>query len=376
MLRYDNGLELDVNIGGVELPDNVFSFGHLHLVSGAQFHLPMFELSFADESDVLRKSGVSLYDGTDVAITLGVSSSAKENYNFRLFTAKQQPVGNIVKYQINGYLDSPLFMGVSTTKAHRGTTAEVIQSIAEECGLTANVATTTDNQVWRQANMKNCDFVRYLALHGYVSEEALMGVAVRLDKELRYLDLNALEPSDRWMSYTNTDSNTIEIVDHQFLDLTAGRNFIRGYRASMVDQKVEESVVHKDTQINPRASRIGVNQDVQAQIERSRVEFSPSYSEGDVHDNWARARHQNLRGYALNSSTARALTTNQSGVDVFDSINIDSSFAARDGSDAAGGQNSREGQYIVTGKTIMLHGRNYAERINLIRGGINTESTQ
>ncbi len=374
MLKYDNGLELDVTIGGVQLPDNEFSFHHLSLVSDTRYFLPMMFMQFADQGDILRKAGVTLFDAVPIVISLGTGDQ-KRNYEFRLHRPEQVTSGNLTIYKMSGYLDAPKYLAESQNIGYTGTSSEIISQIGERSGLTPQVEDTTDNQRWWQANRRNAEFVRYMAQHGYKSDDSLMCTGVRFDRSLRYMDLNAIEPRDMWLSYTKMDQNVVTIVDHRFNDPMGGNNLIRGYRSRTVDQKVNTpDTNYNDTTINPRASTVSMNLDLQSQIQRGKVEFSPLYAPGQVHDNWAKARHQNLRGRYLNNSICVALTTNQSNLDLFDSVKIDSSLSIRDNTIGDGQNNSREGQYIVAGKEIMLVGRNYGEKIKLMRGGMNGES--
>lgn len=377
MLKYDNGLELDVTIGGVQLPDNEFAFHRLSLVSDCKFFVPMMTLAFADPKDVLRKAGVTLYDAIPIVISLGGNGAEKRNYEFRMFRYQQQHGGNVQQYKLNGYLDAPLYLGGSDTKGYKGTTSEVISQVASKCGLLAEVDSTTDSQQWWQANKRNSEFVRYLAQHGFKTEDSHMSVGLRLDKTLRYLDVNAIEDSnDVWLSYTKNASNVARLVDHAFSDPMGGNNFIRGYRSRMVDQKVDTpDTNYNDSTLNPRATTVGMNLDIQSQIDRGKVEFSPLYSPEQVHENWAKARHQNLRSQYLNNTTCKAFTPNQTGLDLFDSVKLDSSLAAKDNTDSDGAEDSRAGQYIVSGKSIILVGKNYGESLSLVRGGLNGASS-
>lgn len=371
MLKYDNGLELDVTIGGVQLPDNEFSFHHLSLISDTRFFLPMMFLQFADQGDILRKAGVTLFDAVPIIISLGTGDQ-KINYEFRLHRPEQVTSGNLTIYKMSAYLDAPLYLAESMNKGYLGTSSEVITQIGERSGLTVEAEPTTDNQRWWQGNRRNADFVRYLAQHGYKSDESLMVTGVRFDKALRYMDINGIEPRDMWLSYTKMDSNVVTLVDHRFNDPMGGNNLIRGYRSRTIDQKVDSpDTNYNDSSVNPRASTVSMNTDLQSQLQRGKVEFSPLYGPDTVHDNWAKARHQNLRGRYLNNTTCAALTTNQSNLDLFDSVKLDSSLSVRDNSMDDGQNSSREGQYIVAGKEIMLVGRNYGERIKLIRAGMN-----
>lgn len=379
MLKVQNGVNIDLSIGGVDLPSNdSFSFNWLQLTTDVRYFLPMMAMQFADQDNLLKKYGIELLDSIPLTLSVGATPDAKQTYNFRLFHPKQITMGNLTVYTLYGILDAPKYLAESNTTVYSNqSSSQVIQTIAQNCGLKPTVTQTSDTQTWRQGNKRNCDMVRHCALRGYASDEALLALGVRMDGTLYYLDVNQIQPSSVYVTYANqsqSGSSTIQIVDHKFDDPMGQANMQRGWNSTYVDQNNQDpnNPMVNGTQIKPNADSVAINQAVSQQMNAGKVEHSPIYAPDMVHENWSKARHQNIRGRVVQNMSCSIFTPFQTAVDLFDPLNIDSSFAPKNGDPTNGAQNGREGQYIVASKSVIIQGLNYGEKIRLVRAGINS----
>lgn len=379
MLKLKDGVNIDLSIGGVDLPSNdSFSFNYLQIISDIRLFVPMMVIRFSDQDSLLRRYGIELLDAIPLTLSVGASPQTVKQYNFRLFRPKQETIQNLTTYTLYALLDAPKYLAESQTTIYQNqSSSQVVQQIAQNCGLQIQSIDTADVQTWRQGNKRNCEMVRYCAAHGYLSDDALLSVGVRMDGTMYYLDVNQIQPSSVYLTYSGqqrSDGSTIQIVDHKFDDQMGRSNIVRGWNSTLVEQLVtqdNQSLVN-NTQIKPNADSVALNQALGQQMLQGRVDHTPIITQGAVHDNWSKARHQNTRGNLVQNMSGQVFTPQQTAVDLFDPVNIDSSFAPKTYDPAQGGQNGREGQYIVAGKSIVINSLNYGEKIRLVRAGVNS----
>lgn len=369
MLKYTDGLQLDVTLDNKKLPDNQLAFDKLIIVSDTRFFLPMMILKFADQFDVMSQLGIQFYDGMPIKITIanGSGNAMVPAYEFRMYAPKITKKSTTRNYSISGIMDVPKYLGSAQPRAFTDTTSNVVKSIAEECGLEYDGTETSDSQTWHQANKTNSEFVQYLRKQGYAGDDSLMSVGVTPDKVLHYLDLNAIEDSEITLGYG--DQSTVPIVDHRIID-KYGQHYVNGFGSKQINQQDDSE--QTDTNINPRASQPAINTTLRDEIGNIKINFTPIFHEDDVHTNWAQTTHQNDRGHALNTSVVDVLTQSMTDLTLFKSVQFDPATAHKVTAEEEE-MNTRRGKYVVTGHQIYVVGQYYAEKFRLTRAGVNDQ---
>lgn len=370
MLHVTGSVHLDVNFDGYKTEPGMYDFQRLLLTSDVIGFLPLFELSFADPSGQFKKMA-TIKDGMPISINVGQTLETQNEYKFRLFRNTETTIGQHRLYRMTGYLDVPSYMTASSTKSYKDTSSNVIKQIVEASGFTeTDIDSTADSQVWYQANKRNMMFVKYLCERGYIDEGSAMVRGVRFNKKFFYKDFNRIAGDGPTFAYNPADGEA-QIVDHHVLDSSGAPNMYRGYGDKTLQQDMMEETPkeHKDIKVEPRADQVGVNTDIKGMTENGRVDITPPHFKDMAHENYFKAKHQNVRAGFLNSAQVWVLCPMQvDAVDLFMPAKL--RLANVDQSEDAS-ETIRDGQYVVVGKDIIVEGINYGERFKLARAGNN-----
>ncbi len=146
------------------------------LIQNTHQLLPTFHLTWLDVSRLQAQTGI-LADGCQMSVILGADSPTTPStpLTFRLFHIKELPPteqGRI--YQIHAELDLPEFTKKRPTRPHTGTSASLMQKIADGLGLNADIDPTDDHQVWRHGNKTIGQWAGKAASRGWASDTSAM----------------------------------------------------------------------------------------------------------------------------------------------------------------------------------------------------------
>lgn len=372
MQHVTGSVHLDVDFEGYKTEAGMYDFRRLLITSDVIGFLPLFELVFADPTGQFKKM-TTIKDGMSIKISVGQTIEKQQEYSFRLFRNVESTMGQHRMYRMTGYLDVPAYMTSSSTTSYRDTTSNVIKKVVEASGFTdLDIDTTADNQVWYQANKRNMMFVKYLCEHGYIDEGSAMVRAVRMTKKFLYKDFNRITGDGPTFAYNPTEGEA-QIVDHHVMDSSGAPNMYRGYGDKMLQQDMMQPTPkeHKDIKIEPRADQVGVNKDIKDLTKSGRVDITPPHFKDMAHDNYFKAKHQNVRAGFLNSAMVAVLCPMQvTTVDLLMPVKLRLANIDQTGNTS---ETVRDGSYVIAGKDIVVEGINYGERFKLARAGNNEE---
>lgn len=377
MLSVEGRIYLRINIGGIDLPENSVGLTQLILQSDCKMGFPAMQLELEDTYKLLNNPQfIVLKDGLPVTITVGRTEADSQTYRFRLFSPRRSSSEINPSYVLTGYYDAPGYIFESTNEAFKGTSSEVIKTIAEKFGLTYVGDPTSDSQIWYGGNKRYYLFANHLKEHAYSGNRGLRVMGITIDGRLLYLDYNKIEAKSDGLkfAYSPNTNNVFPISEHKVLDNPGFTNATRGYKYSLIEQDIEEQVApHTDIEIRKMADVPNLESEIHGKISQGMIQFSPIHGD-TVHDNYYKAYHMNNRGYYLNNSGICLMTNFPTQRDLFDPVQV--SLQKNTGSQGTSTPDEvYDGEYIIVSKQVIVKGINYAERFWMNRCGINTGSS-
>lgn len=372
MYHLKDSVHLDLTLDDYEVPTGAVTLGKLLLTSDTVGAVPLMQLEIADDLGQL-KLHVDFIDGMKINLKLGRSEDRQKEYKFRLFNCKEVTQGTGRYYRLFGYLDLPAYFGDSSNKVHKGVTSKIIKDIVEAQGLKADkFDTTADNQTWYQANMRHCEFVKYLMARGYVDEGSVMIGGITFDNRMLYKDFNRISGEEAVFSMVPSSGKDVQVLDFRALDNTGGPNMVHGYSYKLLaqDHDKDKKTELKESKVQARAKNVAQNKEVKEKITNGRVDFTPVHHKEQVHENFFKGLHQNTRGVGVNSVLLDVLTPAQlDNIDLLTpvSVRLRGAYQTEESPDQA-----RDGSYIVVAKHILVKGVHYCERYRLARAGTNS----
>lgn len=363
--RIKDRLEIAIFFDGKEFPlDRVNVFNFLHMSSSTRLGLPMVRLSLLDSVHWLTKN-VSLADGVKIQVVIKVKDKPT-TYKFRLNLHKTEIAASGIQYDIDGYLDAPRYWLESSTTPIRGSSYDVLGTVAQQTGLTYDGTRTADVQLWHPMSKKFFHFVREVVDHGYKDSKSCMQSAVTLGGELRYRDVSQVLPVKGRFVSSKYRNGTFIATDYKPKSFSGLMNALSGYASEFYAPSIhtDDSVTKDKVSVSKRNTQLAMNSALHKNIGKSAVQFRPIDC-GNVHAKYEEAIYQNRRLSNLYSMGVELVTPDVTGLEPLDWV----SFEAGTPSDKA--QNRPlSGDYLVASKAIYIQGINYFEKFELYRMGI------
>ena len=356
-------IEFEYEQAYVEFPfdTNQNTLTELSMCESTKFIIPTLYLQLEDGAGFFKQC--PLVDGQRVRISLSVKGQVTNSRVFRIYSQSVMFNGISDQAKIDGYLDCPVYRYSSSCQGYNGTTANVIEQVASQCGLQADVIPTSDKQVWMQSNRTYSDFVTYLTCHGYAGANSYLVSGVTLDRILKYRDVNNIKDDPFNLIVHNSRDGYITCTDINVSSNSGLTNGFGGYASTMVNML--DSVERKDLTVKKNNRTLSINTDLVREIKRSNIHYS--LYRADLNPNYWDAEYQNDRYARLYNVTASMIITMPSEIHILSSLNL--AIFDQTGGDKVNAKDS--GLYIADTKTVYIRGTNYAERITATRMGIN-----
>ena len=361
-------LTLSLFINDAEFPfDRVNSLNYLHMSSSTRIALPMIRINLIDAAGFFTKN-VKLVDGAQIRVIIKTNAGGTATYRFRYNTHHSQSGPSGLTYDIDGYLDAPLYWLKSSTDPIKGTSREVLYEIANRCGLSFSGDMTNDSQVWLPMNKKNWKFVKDVVDHGYKDDHSCMQSVVTLKQQLRYYDISDFPNSslNRFVSGGKTIDNTYRVSDFKPKSKSGTMNTLSGYASQMNTPSVTSAEVTSVDKVKIRktTTTLAVNSKLYSNVTEGSVQHRPIDC-GNVNSNYEQGLYQNRRLSNLYSVGLDFITPDFTGVDPLDYISFEANTT-----DAKPQDKTYSGLYLVCSKAIYIQGINYYERFEVCRAGL------
>lgn len=361
-------LSLKVLFNGEEfLFGRANSLEFLHMVQSTKIGVPMLHMALQDNVGFLSQSK-HLGDGAIIQIILSSRSEGKTtSYVFRLNSFKPTPNSGAYRYEIDGYLNCPVYWHASQRESIEGTSKSVLSKIAALSNLYFSGDETSDDQIWIPGNRYYYAWAQEIASRGFRSDNSCMQLALNLNRLVTYKDISApSQPTERF-NFGGYLQGTLLASDVTPMLASGTLNHHAGYADMLVEQdtEVEDSQVNSKVQVSLQSSEGGlqVNSNVKGAVERSTVRLAP-IDVGNVHPNYEKAFYQNRRISSLFSTQVSVVTPALTGLNCLDTVGltVDQAYDYLQ---------SYSGNYRVGSRTIWVSGNDYFEKLALFRRTIN-----
>lgn len=366
-IRFKNRLELYLLFGEKEFPfAPVNSLDFLHMSCSVSLAVPMLHFKVKDVAKWMVKNQV-LVDGAVIKIILKVQGSSR-TYQFRLNSFKEilDPTGPT--YEVDAYYDAITWWLASSADMTRGTSADVIESIATKCNFPNFFKTNTaDYQVWIQRNMRYHEYASFIASHGYLNDNSCMQLAFDLSGNLIYKDVTDKRSVSEVFSTAKYQEGSLIATDFKVKNRSGLLNALSGYADEMLAPSVitgGSPDIFKTVPITKLTNKLMVNADIYNNVEKGRVLYAPVDC-GNVHANYIKAKYQNARIASTYAFGLELITPQISKVSLLDFIQ----FVSQQPGEKS--DNAFSGTYLVTSRVVYIQGINYYEKIEAVRHGLN-----
>ncbi len=362
-------------------------FSTLVLTESVAGLFPAASFVFNDFSGQLNRE-LALTEGNEILITVGKTPNDLNNIarQYRVFQLKHDTSNAGPTMTVNCIYDAPKYISEAARDHYQGTSSQVLQQIAQQCGLyycgpeSYNGKSMNDAQSWWNIGRSRAAFAQYnVARHGYMDPHSAMCSALTSMGEIRYRNLmDVIEtPLDKIkyvfahiMPVSAADQRTVYLVDEARAHSDAGlMNNWQNYGSTrVVHNQSGEFVAEESMEVKMSGGRyLTINDQVAQTIGRARFDHS-LLDCGNVHEKYERAFYQNIKHMCLFSERMSLLVSDPTAVQLFDPV-----LYLQSSSDPSR-QASTSDVYIVIGKTIYIKGGSYySERLELVRMSITEE---
>ena len=302
---YDLNISID-DLNIFEAPGVVFNSADIYESIGNP--LPVCEISLIVPLDWINNR--SIVDGTKfkfhiVSKTLDID----EVYTFRLFNIKKlEQVQNNVNLLIEGILD--FYDGYSHANDFNmyGPSSEIFKTIASTFGITADIDSTNDSQLWVAGQKNIFQFFNYLMHYGWVNETSAMFWCFDRKKTLLYKNLTTLFRNRQDKVYSFIQASIPNLKNKQFVyskvvgSIQSGVNNLRndGYGGSdtYFDLLSYNWIDVSAKKVVAESNLINISKDLSRGLSQEWFSFDV----GNFHKNYYLAYKQNKRILSTYSS--------------------------------------------------------------------------
>ena len=317
-----------------------------------------------------------LEDGARIEIEYGRGGNVRKD-PFRIYKVERDISNSTAFYTISAWYDSVKWFVDGTTKSYKGSSSSVVQQLAQECGLDAQVDPTSDSQTWLGGGAKRYVFARKIAQRGRASDKSLMLLGCQPGL-LLYKDINALDyaaPKARFViggDPAGGNPPTYGVTSHKLIVPSGVRNLAVGYKEKTLDQNIYESKdnpMYEAVEVKLRGSRPAMNQDIASQVKTPVLQTGLVKSR-NTYEEYNLAKHQNARGIAIATNCGMEMVTPWgTQINLFDPIEVIIPAGALGASTNRTARDPNAGPYFVLGRIISFQGANYAEKLLAYREG-------
>jgi hypothetical protein len=361
-----NRIEVSVLFNGAEYPlDNMNQLQFMHLGMLTRTSLPTCHFCVQDVTHYFDV--VNLQDGLPITISVRPLGSDTQTFNFRKFNHKKRFNGVNFEYEIDGYLDVPLYWAQTSIAGIQGTSNDALSQIAATVGLQYDGISTSDSQLWLPRNRTYAEFVKDVVSHGYASPASYMVSGIDLSGTLLYRDVMNLQPAQGSIVLGQVQDGSFIATDYKPLTSSGLTNKMQGYQHTRYNQSMVSqtpNTAYTELQLTPDVTSPLYNQQVANAITSGYKSFG-GIDVGNVHDQYELAYYQNQRYAAMFSLAVEFQLMTPTNYTLFDkfTFSVDTDDQKADVPYA--------GEYTVAGKAWYVEGPFFAEKLLGVRMGVN-----
>lgn len=364
-------IEVSVFINNVEFPlDAMNTLNFLQIAWTTRSILPTFRLGIFDARHVLDK--VELQDGIPIRLVIKPLGLDTITFNFRKYDHTKTFNGTGFSYELDGYLDFPRFWTGTTLAGFRGTSSDALSNIASQCGLKFDGVATSDSQLWMPRNRTFGEWAYSIKQRGFVSSASYMEVGVNPDGTLLYRDITQLPAPQKTIILGQYKQGAMTAMDYMPHARSGLNNKMTGYQNSRYAQSMTGQIAttpYTQVTVDVDTTSPLYNKTVQDLVQRGYQSYG-AIDVGNTHENYELAIYQNLRIANTYSLDVEFLMQSPTNLGLFDTFvfSVDQEVNKQDAAYA--------GTYTTVGRSMVVSGGQFAEKILGTRTGLNTQYTQ
>ena len=366
-------------LGNTEIPVSDSNILYVHQIENVRSHLPSLQMSLIDPTGTLTSKN-SIGDGTKIFVNMGLTKEDLVKPYTSYFSVgapdtKSSPYGVITTFRGLGV--APKWTHDIPKAAYVGSSSAVLQTLASESNLTAEVDSTNDSQTWLSHNKTYGSFTSDIIKAGWIDSNSCMISGVTDLGILKYKNLTKLAqkqpqyllffgPTDNIVS--NSTVPTFMIYHYGFVSHAGVNNKLKGYNAVATNFNLDGTIKKQD---KITIGRISQNMEMASEIKSLLgTGFSKIYPMdcGNTHANYYEALHQNERGLSLWGNSVAVMVQADVPINLLDVVQLHIT--------QNGAQNTAyNGKYVVAAKTKTLQ-TSFATKLLLVAQGRAIDSTE
>lgn len=364
-------IEVSVFINNTEFPlDAMNTLNYLQIAWTTRSILPTFRLGVFDARHVL--DNLDLQDGIPIRLVIKPMGLDSVTFNFRKYDHTKTFNGTGFSYEMDGYLDFPKFWTGTTLNGVRGTSSDALSSIAQQCGLKFDGVPTSDSQLWMPRNRTFGEWAYAIKKRGYASDSSYMELGINPDGTMIYRDISQLPAPEKTIVLGQYKQGAMTAMDYQPHARSGLNNKMTGYQNSRYAQSMTgatQTTAYNEVTVELDSTSPLYNKTVQDLVQRGYQSYG-TIDVGNTHDNYERALYQNIRIANTYSLDVEFLMQSPTNLGLFDTFvfSVDQETNKQDAAFA--------GTYTTVGRSMVISGSQFAEKILGTRTGLNVQYTQ
>lgn len=365
-------IEVSVFINNIEFPLDVLNtLNYMQIAWTTRTILPTFRLGIFDARHVL--DNLQLQDGIPIRIVIKPLGLQTVTFNFRKYDHTKTFNKTGFVYDMDGYLDFPKFWTGTTLAGFRGTSGDALSNIASQCGLNYDGVSTSDSQLWMPRNRTFGEWAYNIKKRGFVSETSYMELGINPDGTMLYRDVTNLPAPNKTIILGQYQQGSMTAMEYTPKARSGLNNKMTGYQNTRTGQTIMSTTAlttpNSSVVVTPDATSPLYNKTVQGLVSRGYQSYG-GIDVGNTHENYERALYQNIRMANTYSLDVEFLMQSPTNMGLFDTFvfTVDQETNKQDAPFA--------GTYTTVGRSMVVQGSQFAEKILATRQGINAAYTQ
>jgi hypothetical protein len=389
-IQIENGVLIEIQIGGQPIPPSHNVFKELMLYSGFGHTIPMAKLVILDMHNQFSSGEQNLVDGTKVSITIGKNVEETEPVTYDMLVFGKVQTGNAPQgYSRTAILipDKPSYIIEAQREAIDGTSVTAIEQILgqHDLQMDSGELQVQDNMTWRNVGMTHVQHIEQILAHAYSGDQTCVKGCLDWDGTFYMRDLFTQLQQEPVATMFNVQlaeqvDNPIYVYDSR-PDSTSGLfNALTNYGHAHQQHSLSGERIHLD-EANPvvLGDGLALNEDIKNSIEFTTITSGGWFDSGtkplggfNMHEHYYDAAYLNTRHLSLFTESVRVITDRFRNLDLFAPIDYrhDQQHGEEDVSNSA-----YSGKYLITSKVIVIRESNYAEIYELTRSYITNPGT-
>jgi hypothetical protein len=362
---------LGLAIDGQDIPMSLSDIMELVIVENVSKRLPAFRLQYKDRTAFLHDNA-PISDGSKMGIIMHSGNmndpESPQDMTFRIMGCEATPAGDAINYRIAGTLDNMKYLRGIAKMPYNDTSNGALKKIAGEVGLKFEGDSTNDKMPWLPRNQTQffCDFASFIRVHGRNDSKSAMSIGVTDDGRLLYKDLNRTITKSggrtiRAAALAQVNKGDIPYVHWEVKNINGFANLMHGQGSQILqEQQSGEADLFSLIESLFSGGSLNVSKALGTLLGGEVLKEYVPYDAKNTHDKFYQAKNQNIRGTQLFSNIVEVLTTQATGLHIYDTVQFEPTLPQTNKTATL-----YAGSYLVSARTRYIDKKNYFEKIRL-----------